>query len=124
MGGTPQMTYIFSEMGTMIVAEEEISDYELIDLIKSENFISISSKSIYNQHTALNSPELRKRFQSLCPDSKNHDPIVFFGLNEISLRLEEAKMVVCEREGKIIVKKMSHRGDFGITNLVPSFLHL
>ena len=123
MGATPQMTYIFSEMGKMIVAEEEISDYELIDLIKSQNFISISSKSIYNQYSALDAPELKARFQSLCPESEGSNPIVFFGLNPTSLRLEEAKMVTCTSEGKIVVKKMSHQGDFDINNVSPHFLY-
>lgn len=114
MGTGPYMTYIFSEMGRMLVSGNEVSDYELIDLLKSGNFASINSKSVFNQFTSFNSPQLRKQFQSLCSEINDEYPLVFFEVDSVSYKLGEVKYVYC-RDGKDSkILEMNNSGSFNL----------
>jgi len=78
VGTSLKMTYIFEEMGrNLFNSGEAVGPYELFDLLTSTNFVSLSSKSVYNLIERFDSLSLRRRFRSLCLDETAY-PIVFF----------------------------------------------
>ena len=118
LGTSPYMTHIFKEMGKVYVSRDLVTDYELIDLLRSGNFVSINSKSIYNQVTKWNSNSLRHKFQSLCQGIKDENPLVFFEMDEISLKLGQVKFVECRENGESKIFQMVNDGDFEINSSI------
>lgn len=98
IGTSVLMTNIFERMGVGYRnAGEAISEYTLVDLIKSGNFVTFTSRSIYNQNDTFDSRLSKERFQSLCSNSTPY-PVVFFGLRPKSTVLSEVKYVACGAE--------------------------
>lgn len=72
-------TFYFEEMGRALNRSNRTIDlYSFTDFIQEENFIILSSKSIYNHVDSYDSPALRRRFRSMCPEENTQDPLVFF----------------------------------------------
>lgn len=95
VGTSILMTNIFEQMGTQYRnTGSQVSEYELIDFIKEQNFVIFSSRSIYNQIDSFDGPVIRARFQSLCSSGIEY-PVVFFQLKEKSSVINEIKYVVC-----------------------------
>jgi hypothetical protein len=98
VGTSMLMNSIFEQMGLKYRnTQEEVSSYELIDFLNKNNFVSITSKSIFNQIEAYDSPVLKSRFQSLCPENIAY-PLVIFELNPTSHTPRSVKYVLCDEK--------------------------
>jgi hypothetical protein len=90
------MTNIFENMSVFYRNSGETApSIEFINFLKSKNYVSFSSRSIYNQTDSFDSAELQTRFQNLCPNFTKY-PVVFFNLKENSNILNEAQYVACD----------------------------
>ena len=86
---------IFEQMGVLFQStREEISPYELIDFLNQKNFVSFTSRSVYNQIDSYDSPAIKARFQSLCEGSVDY-PVVLFELSKVSHAIIKVKYVLC-----------------------------
>jgi hypothetical protein len=95
VGTSLPMNSIFEQMGQKYRnTEEEVSPYELIDFLTQKKFISFTSKSIFNQIDAYDSPLLKTRFQGLCSTHVSY-PIVLFELGNSSYSPKNVKYVLC-----------------------------
>lgn len=94
VGTSITMTYAFREMGRALVSTEEISSYELFDLLSSGNFVSLTSRSVYNLIFRFDARELKSKFRSLCQDGTRY-PVVFYNTIN-SGELGEVKAVWCD----------------------------
>ncbi len=89
------MTYYFQEMGRLIYNTGHLIDpYFAADMLSSDEFISLSARSIYNHIDSFNSFSLQRRFRSMCNDG-TFNPIVFFS-RENSGTIGQPKWVWCE----------------------------
>lgn len=78
VGTSIAMTYAFREMGRILHnTGEKVDAYFLVDLISSGNFVSLTSRSVYNLVERFDSRSLRSKFTSLCNDGTRY-PTVFF----------------------------------------------
>jgi hypothetical protein len=95
VGTSMLMNSIFEQMGMKYRStNEEVSSYELIDFLNNKNFVSFTSKSIFNQIDSYDSPALKSRFQSLCSENVAY-PLVIFELNPNSFMPRSVKFVIC-----------------------------
>lgn len=98
IGTSILMTNIFEEMGVQYRNNGiEVNPYEFIDFLRKKNFVSFTSRSIFNQTDSFDSPSMKNRFQGLC-SGKSEYPVVFFDLKENSNLLKSAKYVTCGSE--------------------------
>lgn len=96
VGTSILMNSIFEQMGLKYRnTQEEVSTYEMIDFFNTKKFVSFTSKSIFNQIEAYDSPALKSRFQSLCPEFVTY-PMVIFELNPASSTPRSVKYVICD----------------------------
>jgi hypothetical protein len=95
VGTSITMTFAFQEMGRILHnTGESVDAYFLADLINSKNFITLTSRSLYNLVDRFNSFSLRSKFSSLCDDGTRY-PTVFF--NKLrSGRMGSVSAVHCE----------------------------
>ncbi len=95
IGNDPYVTSVFSGMGQLFRnAGEEVSSEEFFTFLNSRNFVSFTSKSVYNNIERFNSKKLQQRFQSLCPIETEY-PIVFFNIDPIGHNLGKVQYVLC-----------------------------
>lgn len=88
---------LFLEMGTTYASTGAlVSLDELGRFIKSGNFISLNSKSIYNFVDSFDAANVRMRFQMLC-DFQNDYPLVFLETSK-SRFPGKVRYVVCQNE--------------------------
>lgn len=74
---------------------QTLNTIDLVNIIKTGNFVTLTSDSVFNFATNFNSEDLKKRFQSLCP-SATESPIVIALLNQDSRKLEKFEAVICK----------------------------
>lgn len=88
---------LFSEMGTTYQSTgTKVSLEEFARFVKTGNYITINSKSIYNYVDSFDSLSLRARFQTLCGFQDDY-PIVF--LETDATRFPgKVRYVVCQSE--------------------------
>ena len=94
VGTSVTMTYIFKEMGRVYTTGERLDDYFLYDLFNLQNFVSLTSRSVYNLTMTFNSSALRRQFRSLCDDGTAY-PVVFFDKN-LAREISQPISVWCE----------------------------
>lgn len=95
IGTNMQMNQIFDQMGIAFRNSGESVDLEeLKHFLAHKSFVSITSKSIYNQIDSYDSPALKWRFQNLCPNNVDY-PIVLFELNPQFKTIKNISMVIC-----------------------------
>ena len=94
VGTSIGVTFAFQEMGRSYIASEKLDDYFIFDLLWSKEFVTLTSRSIYNLVDRFDSMELRRKFRSLCADGTRY-PVVFFG-TQPSGELGEIKAVWCQ----------------------------
>ncbi|MFT6604635.1 MAG: hypothetical protein ACJARO_002158, partial [Bacteriovoracaceae bacterium] len=93
IGSNIRITHIFRDMGRSFTnTGNEVSYYEVLEILGSGHFATFTSKSIYNIVERYDSAKLRKKFQSLCPNEINY-PIVIFSTKKVSRILDEVKFV-------------------------------
>ena len=115
LGTSVQMHHIFKNMGKVFVAKEEVTSYEIRDLLSSKNFVTVTSKSVFNNVTRFNNSELRRQFMTLCPEKRIKYPIVFFDRDEVTNRLGDVRFVACQKpDGELSVYKMEDDGNLEI----------
>lgn len=113
VGTSLLMNSIFEQMGQKYRnTEVEVSPYELIDFLTQKKFISFTSKSIFNQIDAYDSPLLKNRFQSLCSNQTNY-PVVIFELDLKSNSPRTVKYVICSEK----IFSMSDQAQIDINNI-------
>lgn len=96
VGTSLLVTNIFEGMGVRYRNRgDEVSFYEFVDLIASKNFVSFTSKSVYNHVDSYDSLVLQKKFQSLCPVNSTLMPVVFFDLKPRTNVLNKVRYVAC-----------------------------
>lgn len=96
IGTSLLVTNIFEGMGIRYRNRgDEISIYEFVDLIASKNFVTFTSKSVYNHVDSYDSLSLQKKFQSLCPEGPSSIPVVFFDLKPKTNVLNKVRYVAC-----------------------------
>ncbi len=94
VGTSIAMTYAFREMGRALVSTQELSAYEIFDLLRSGEYVSLTSRSVYNLIFSFDARELKARFRGLCQDGTRY-PVVFYSTIE-SGELGEVKAVWCD----------------------------
>jgi hypothetical protein len=95
VGTSILMTNIFDRMGLGYRnSGKDVDSSELIELIRSGDFVTFTSKSVYNQTDSFDSAPMKARFKTLCPRSVDY-PVVFFSLKEKSSIINEVKYVAC-----------------------------
>ncbi len=86
---------LFTEMGTQYHSTNEVVDKKIFfDYIATGNFVSISSRSIFNLTDSFDGANTRLKFMGLCNFSSS-DPIVFLNVEPVSRKLKEVRYVVC-----------------------------
>lgn len=88
------MTFAFKEMGRTIVSTEALDAYALVDLLQTKEFVSLTSRSIYNLVERFNSNSLKRKFRSLCADGTAY-PHAFFN-KTASGEIGAPQLVWCE----------------------------
>jgi len=87
-------TNIFKYIGLSIVnSNVRVIDSTVEELIRSKEFITLSSKSIFNHLTRFNSKALQRQFISLCEDTEY--PHIIISVTKISRTPINAKYVSC-----------------------------
>lgn len=107
IGNDPYITSIFSTLGlTFQNTNQRVSNNEIYNFIKDNRFISITSKSVYNNIDSYDSPVLQQRFQSLCPEYTAY-PILLLELEEGNIP-GNLKYVVCQSHGEAVTYRMTN----------------
>ncbi len=110
IGNTVYLTHFFDYLGKSYVnSGDEVTTDEFLALIKSGNFASMTSKTIYNHVEKYNGENLRSKFQSLCEGDEY--PMVFFKVNPTSKRPETVEYVLCRNTPELQIFRMDDRGD-------------
>ena len=95
VGTSITLTYIFNYMGKAYTnTGVEALDGDVLELLKSGQFVTFSSRSIYNHVDNFNSMALRQNFKKLCSDGTRY-PIVLFKKSAQSQRVSDVKYVFC-----------------------------
>lgn len=90
------ITYIFNYMGKAYTnTGVDALGGDIIDLLKSGEFVTFSSRSIYNHVDSYNSLSLRKNFRKLCSDGTMY-PVVMFNKDIKSKKVSDVRFVFCE----------------------------
>lgn len=105
IGNTLELSYIFTQMGKAFTSGEEVAIETFLETILTEDFVSLDSKSIYNNIFRYNNFRLQTSFRSLCPEYVE-TPVVFFSTNEIG-EIFQSKFVVCQNK----VFSLNHKSD-------------
>ena len=92
--------------------QEEVTIDEFLDLLKSGDFASMTSKTIYNHVESYNSEAIKAKFQSLCDGDEY--PTVIFKVNPNTKRPQEAKYVLCHKSSELKVFMMDNKGDITV----------
>ncbi len=98
LGSSVYLTHLFKQMGqTYRSTNEETDAYGFVDFLLKNEFVTITSKSVYNNVDRFNSSSLRARFQSLCSNNTEY-PVVF--LESVGKRhdLGKVRYVSCGEE--------------------------
>lgn len=89
---------LFKQLGrTYKNTSVEVSKDDFVSYLKEGDFVTISSKSIYNTIDKFNSSKLKERFRSLCKLPTEY-PIVFLDVEHVSRTPIKVKYVTCENE--------------------------
>lgn len=89
---------IFKQLGrTYQNTGSEVSKDDFISYIKEGDFVTVSSKSIYNTIDKFNSSKLKERFRSLCKLPTEY-PVVFLDVEHTSRIPTNVKFVTCVNE--------------------------
>lgn len=94
IGTSISMSYAFQEMGRAYVSSYELDEYFLFELLSRGEFVSLTSRSLYNLIDRFDSLVLRRKFQSLCRDGTQY-PVVFFDATAAG-ELGEIQAVWCK----------------------------
>ena len=98
VGSSVSLTYIFKYMGLNLRSNgNRVSQYEIMDLIQSGDFVSLNAKSIYNHVDRFNSMSLRRKFRSLCENGAR-EPLVLFEKDSRSQKIGKVRYVVCNED--------------------------
>ena len=67
---------------------------QLRELLRQENFITLKANSIYNIISDYNSKSMQKKFDALCPEVGEYEPLVFVRVDDERKPIE-LKFVAC-----------------------------
>jgi hypothetical protein len=96
IGTSISITYIFNFMGKAYTNTQiEMNEADVLEKLESGNFVSFSSRSIYNHVDRYNSSTLRRNFRSLCSDGTRY-PIVMFNKTAVSQKVGDVEFVFCD----------------------------
>jgi hypothetical protein len=105
IGTSIYLSFIFEYLGKSVVRiDKEASDYELIDLFKSGNFTTLTSKSIYNHVDGFDSVDLRAKFSDLCKPLSDPYPVIVFEKEKGVSPLKNPKFLICNQNSEEIRK--------------------
>ena len=94
IGNDPYVASLFSAMGKVFRnTGVEVSKEELFYFFRDQNFVAISSKSVFNNIETFNAYSLRRRFRSLCPRRTDY-PSVLLELKKGG-ELGKIRYVIC-----------------------------
>ena len=80
---------------------ERLNDEWVGAYLRRGAFVSLTSDTVYNYVSSFNSPDLQRKFQSLCPGSTMM-PLVFLGVDARTRAVGAADFVVCrENTGRL-----------------------
>lgn len=95
IGTSLLVTNIFEGMGIRYRNSGRIVELsEFFTFLQKSQFVTFSSKSVYNHVDSYDSPVLRNRFKSLCSEETEY-PIVFFEINPKGSRLGKVRYLTC-----------------------------
>jgi hypothetical protein len=97
IGSSVYLTHIFDQIGRSIINSDETQIDDLLELLKTGRFNSISAKSVYNIMDGVADTDLLRRFKSLCPSEEFQNPIMIFEVEDVSMRLGRPKFLVCNQ---------------------------
>ncbi len=95
IGTSLLITNIFESMGIRYRnSGNHISNEVFSEYLSRKQFVTFSSKSVYNHVDSYDSQNLRNRFKSLCTE-EIESPIVFFDINPKGNRLGKVRFLAC-----------------------------
>lgn len=96
IGTSLNMNYFLSELGRSIQRIGiPINPLQLADLLKSQEWASLTSQDVYNVIDPIQSIRVIKKFEALCPP-ESVSQILFLRLNSKTREIKKADMVYCE----------------------------
>jgi hypothetical protein len=97
---------LFKFMGIHFVNSlERVHPKEVAKLLASRNFVTLTSRSVYNLYHRLDSRTVKRNFQSLCPNFTEY-PMVFIEVDDYMRSYKDIKFVLCLENGEITFSKM------------------
>ncbi|TDJ07851.1 MAG: hypothetical protein E2O68_03025 [Deltaproteobacteria bacterium] len=97
IGSTPYLTHVFNQLGRSIVKTDEAQVEDLVELLKSNHFAAITSKSVYNHVDRFGTEKIADKFGALC-DFTAKNPVMVFEVKKVSKLLGAPKFLVCGSE--------------------------
>ena len=82
IGSTPYLTHVFNQLGKSIVKSDAAQVEDLVELLETDSFATISVKSIYNNVDTFGSNKIIDKFGALC-DFTADKPIMVFEVKEV-----------------------------------------
>ncbi len=96
IGTSITLTYIFNYMGKAYLnTGVEALNGDVVELLKSGEFVTFSSRSIYNHVDNFNSMTLRSNFRKLCSDGTRY-PVVMFNRSQENQSVSDVRFVFCD----------------------------
>lgn len=94
VGTTIDLTNLFKNIGLTITSTEKVQGLGLVNIVTSNNFVTFTSKSIYNIITSYDSKGMKRQFSSLCSDGTEY-PVVFASVYSKTRELISFNYVAC-----------------------------
>ncbi|PIK16102.1 hypothetical protein [Halobacteriovorax sp. JY17] len=95
IGTSITLTYIFNYMSKAYTnTGVSALSGDVLELLKSGDFVTFSSRSIYNHVDSFNSMTLRQNFKKLCSDGTRY-PIVIFNKSKRTQKVSDVRFVFC-----------------------------
>jgi hypothetical protein len=108
VGTSIHMTDFFRGIGNNIVPLNSLLTDHLLRRLESGDFVTFTSKTIYNLLTALDSKKIKRQFRALCTDETEY-PVVFAKVSPLRREIINIDLVLCNN-GLFQIGK-----DYGVT---------
>lgn len=111
IGTSLVMTNLLNEMGRTIVNSGELSiESQFLELILTNQFVTLSPNDVYNVIDAAGSVRAMKKFEKLCPEG-SLDQLLFLKVNAYTRRIIAPEAVYCLMEEGSLIYNLTGRPD-------------
>lgn len=97
IGNSLFITNFYKYIGLSIINTGEFLDRdEIVPVLKSNEFVTLTANSIYNTLTEFDSAKMKAQFAKLCPWTTKSGPTVFLKVNSLTREPEGYHYVFCD----------------------------